>query len=138
VPTKKAAAAHPTDMTATGTPPSAPPGQTRLPGHAVPSVDREPGRQTLPAGALQTVQLAAPSAEKVPKPQSAQAEAVVAPLAAENLPASQLEQVATSVAPTTAENLPAVHLVQKVDPAIYIHTLSHTTLYMFLHLYVSR
>jgi hypothetical protein len=88
----------------------------------VPSVDREPGRQTLPAGALQIVQLAAPSAEKVPKPQSAQVEAVVAPLAAENLPASQLEQVATSVAPTTAENLPAVHLAQTVDPATNNHT----------------
>ena len=30
-------------------------------------------------------------------------------------------------APTTAEYLPASQLVQTVEPAIYVHTLSHTT-----------
>ena len=52
---------------------------------------------------------------------------VAAPAVLESLPASQLEQVATEVAPTAVENLPAVQLVQTVEPAIYVHTLSHTT-----------
>jgi hypothetical protein len=101
-------------MTATGLPPSAPPGQTRWLGHAVPSVAREPGRQTLPAGALQAVQLAAPSAEKEPKPQLSQVEAVVAPSTAENLPAKQLSHLE---APESALYLPAAQSVQTEAPA---------------------
>ena len=94
-------------MTATGLPPSAPPGQTRWPGHAVPSADREPGRQTLPAGALQAVQLAAPSSEKVPKPQPSQVEA---PSTAENLPAGHdVHVAATEEVDPTWPYLPAAH-----------------------------
>ena len=52
---------------------------------------------------------------------------VAAPAVLESFPASQLEQVATEVAPTAVENLPASQLVQTVEPAIYVHTLSHTT-----------
>ena len=38
--------------------------------------------------------------------------------------------------PDIALYLPASQLVQTVAPAIYIHTLSHTTLGKFLHLYI--
>ena len=60
------------------------------------------------------------------------------PAAAEYLPAPQLMQVLAEVAPTVVEYLPASQLVQKVDSATYVHTLAHTTLYKFLHLYISR
>ena len=113
-------------MTATGLPPSAPPGQTRWPGHAVPSVAREPERQTLPAGALQAVQLAAPSSVKVPKQQPSQVEAVVAPSTAENLPAKQLSHLK---APESALYLPAAaQLVQTVEPVALFGTKSYVVL----------
>jgi hypothetical protein len=46
------------------------------------------------------------------------------------LPAAHTEpeQVEGVVAPTAAENLPASQLMQTEDPAIYVHTLSHTTI----------
>jgi hypothetical protein len=40
-------------------------------------------------------------------------------------------------APVAAEYVPAAHPVQTVEAAIYIHTLSHTTLCKFLLLYIS-
>ncbi len=49
------------------------------------------------------------------------------------LPASQ--RVQTDAA--AAEYVPAVQSVQE-EPAIYVHTLSHTTLCKFLYLYTSR
>jgi hypothetical protein len=60
------------------------------------------------------------------------------PAVAWYFPAAQSEQVATEVAPTAPENLPASQLVQTLDPAIYVHTLSQTTLCKFLHLNISR
>ena len=45
------------------------------------------------------------------------------PAAAAYLPASQLVQTDDAA----AEYVPAVQLVQTVAPAIYVHTLSHTT-----------
>ena len=82
--------------------------------------------------------------------QSEQVPTVVAPTACEYLPAGQRSQARFAsthfaylpagqlvqfVAPAAAEYVPAVQLVQTVDPVIYIHTLSHTTLCMFSHLY---
>jgi hypothetical protein len=66
-------------------------------------------------------------AEYLPASQLVQAAELVCAVKPENFPASQLEQVATEVAPTAVENLPASQLVQTVEPAIYVHTLSHTT-----------
>jgi hypothetical protein len=40
-------------------------------------------------------------------------------------------------APVAAARVPAAHPVQTVEAAIYIHTLSHTTLCKFLLLYIS-
>ena len=67
------------------------------------------------------------AAENFPASQLVQAAELVCAVKPENFPASQLEQVATEVAPTAVENLPASQLVQTVEPAIYVHTLSHTT-----------
>ena len=75
----------------------------------------EPGMQTLPAGALQVVQLAAPSAEKEPKPQLSQVEAVVAPSTAENLPAKQLSHLEAPVICT--------HIYTNIHTYFYIHIL---------------
>ena len=56
-------------------------------------------------------------------------QAVLTPDVALYFPASQLSQARFT--PTFALYFPASQLVQTVAPAIYIHTLSHTTLCKF-------
>jgi hypothetical protein len=58
------------------------------------------------------------------------------PAVAWYFPASQLSQAVLT--PAAALNFPASQLVQTLDPAIYVHTLSQTTLCKFLHLNISR
>ena len=52
----------------------------------------------------------------------------------ENDPAEHEMQLEAVEAPLAAEYVPAAHPVQTVEAAIYIHTLSHTTLCKVLHL----
>ena len=59
----------------------------------------------------------------------------VAPVSFEYFPSAQLVQ---RVEEAAAAYLPALQLVQLVEPAIYVHTLSLTTLCKFLHLNISR
>ena len=84
-----------------------------------------------------------------------QVSTVVAPTAPENLPASHSVQTVDAMAAeylpaqqsaqTKGERvlfvatryLPATQLMQMVDPAICVHTLSHTTLCNLLHLNIS-
>ncbi len=75
-------------------------------------------------------------APNLPAVQSMQVTELVCPVAPENLPAVQSMQVTELVCPVAPENLPALQLVQTEEPAIYVHTLSHTTLGKFLHLYI--
>lgn len=86
-------------MTSRGVPPDAPPGQERWLGHWTPSVEAEPLRHTLPAGALHRLQAALPLAANVPT-----------------------SHVVQSVSPSLAVYLPAGHKVHvavaaEVDPA---------------------
>ena len=77
-------------------------------------------------------------AEYLPASQLEQVATEVAPTAVENFPASQLVQAAERVCAVKPENFPASQLVHWAEPAIYVHTLSHTTLCKFLRLYISR
>jgi len=61
-----------------------------------------------------------------------------APAVAWYLPAAPSVQEVQLVCAVKPENLPASQLKQTVAPAIYVHTLSHTTLCKFLHLHISR
>ena len=86
-------------MTSRGVPPDAPPGQERWPGHWTPSVEAEPLRHTLPAGALHGLQAALPLTANVPTSHAVQ-----------------------SVSPSPAVYLPEGHTVHvavaaEVDPA---------------------
>ena len=60
------------------------------------------------------------------------------PAVAWYFPAPQSMHELATVAPVVVEYLPASQLVQTLDPAIYVHTLSQTTLCKFLHLNISR
>ena len=62
--------------------------------------------------------------------------AVLTPADALYFPASQLSHAVLT--PAAALNFTASQLVQTLDPAIYVHTLSQTTLCKFLHLNISR
>jgi len=91
----------------------------------------------------QSAQTVDDEAEYLPAPQSPQVEATLAPTASENLPAPQASQAVLTpeealylpalhsshavLMPAAALCLPASQLVQTVEPAIYVHTLSHTT-----------
>jgi hypothetical protein len=61
-----------------------------------------------------------------------------APTVVEYVWTPQFKQVLAVVAPVVVEYLPASQLVQMVDPAINVHTLSHATLCNCLHLNISR
>ena len=61
-------------------------------------------------------------------------ELVLTPAAALYLPAAHTSQAV--LIPAAVLYLSAKQLLQTSDPAIYIHTLSHTTVSKFLHLYI--
>ena len=94
-------------MTSHGVPPDAPPGQERWPGHWTPSVEAEPLRHTLPAGALHGLQAALPLTENVPNSHTVQS---VSPSPAVYLPEGHTVHVAVA-AEVDPEGpcLPAAH-----------------------------
>ena len=109
-------------MTSRGVPPDAPPGQERWPGHWTPSVEAEPLRHTLPAGALHGLQAALPLTENVPNSHTVQS---VSPSPAVYLPEGHTVHVAVA-AEVDPEGpcLPAAHAApEHVEaPAVGTHT----------------
>ena len=87
---------------------------------------------------MHIMEYALPFCPNLPPPSLPRTHTLSTPAVAWYFPAPQSMHELATVAPVVVEYLPASQLVQTLDPAIYVHTLSQTTLCKFLHLNISR